>query len=285
MHERPEPPSQTTNTVDGDAGTVFQLGSSHGNIGVFRGNNFMFNLGPRWAVVIIVCLLAVAAAVAVVLVRSSPSKPSEPLAVAVKTLTDGCRFAWVASKSPAELEAVSDPSIRSDRWATWEHTKDGAQASEASFTITAQGHEATSNVVITGIRVKVLERKPPLKGTILSGQCGEPVNAHYMDVDLDREQPVSFPDDLDPDAAASLAAEGLRVDPIRFPYSVSSTQPEVFTVSAHTLSCDCTWMIELDWSAGGRSGVQTVGNNGKPFRTTSRQNGVYCYMSEPFYCT
>ncbi|WP_330270140.1 hypothetical protein OG205_22835 [Lentzea sp. NBC_00516] len=43
MHERPEqgPASKTTNTVEGDAGAVFQLGSSHGN-------NFMFNLGPRW---------------------------------------------------------------------------------------------------------------------------------------------------------------------------------------------------------------------------------------------
>jgi hypothetical protein len=204
------------------------------------------------------------------------SRNAGTIPVEAKTLTDGCRFAWVASKSPAELEAVSDPSIRSDQWATWEHTRDGAQASEASF---------TSNVVITGIRVKVLERKPPLTGTILSGQCGEPVNAHYMDVDLDREQPVSFPDDLEPEAAASLAAEGLRVDPIRFPYSVSSTQPEVFTVSAHTLSCDCTWVIELDWSAGGKSGVQTVGNNGKPFRATSRTNSVYCSMSEPFYCS
>ncbi|SFR24113.1 hypothetical protein SAMN04488564_107308 [Lentzea waywayandensis] len=287
MHKRreQEPPSRTTNTVEGDAGEVFQLGSSHGNIGFFRGNNFMFNLGPRWAVVIIVCLLVVAAAVAVVFVRSSPSKPSEPLAVAVKSVTDACQMSWVSPKSPTELAPVSDPSIRPNQYATWEHSRDGAQASKATFTVTAQGHEATSNVVITGIRVKVLERKPPLKGTLLSGQCGEPVNAHYVEVDLDSEQPVSFPDDLAPDTAAELTAQGLRADPIRLPYSVSSTQPEVFTVVAGTASCDCTWVIELDWSAGGKSGVQTVGNNGKPFRTTSSTNAAVCYMAEPFYCT
>ena len=136
MQDRPEqrPASETTNTVEGGVETATQLGSNYGDIGVFRGNNSMVNLGLRWAVVIV--------------------------------------------------------------------------------------------VVITGIRVEVLERKAPLTGTVLSGQCGEPVNAHHVEVDHDREQPVSFLDDLAPDTAAQLAAEGLRVDPIRFPHSVSSTQPE-----------------------------------------------------------
>lgn len=283
MQDRPEqrPAFETTNTVEGDVGTATQVGA----IGLFRGNTFMFDLGPRWAVVIVVCLLAAATTAAVVFLRRSPAEPAEPLAVAVSPVMDGCDFSWVTPKSPAELEAVSDPSVGREQWPTWEHSRDGAQASEAVFTVTAQGHEATSNVVVTGLRVKVLERKPPLTGTVLSTQCGEPVHSHYAEVDLDREQPVGFPGALDPDTAAELSARGLRVDPIRFPYSVSSTQPEVFTVVARTASCDCTWVIELDWSAGGRSGVQTVGYNGKPFRTTSAANAVHCYMNEPFSCS
>lgn len=289
MHEGQEP-SSTTNRVEGEADTVAQLGSNYGNVGFFRGNSFVLSLGPRWTVMIIVCLVAIATTVTVVLTRSSPSTsspadPAEPLAVAVKTETTGCRLSWVSPKSPGELATVVDSSSVNVDWMTWEHSRDGAQASEATFTVTAQGREATSNVVITGVRVKILERRPPLKGTFLSTQCGAPVNSHNMAVDLDSERPASFPDDLDQEAAAELKAEGLRVDPIKFPYSVSSAQPEVFTVVARTGECDCTWVIEFEWSTDGRSGVQTVGNNGKPFRTTSRSNAVTCYLTQPIYCT
>lgn len=285
MHEEQEP-SSTTNRVEGEAETVAQLGSNYGNVGFFRGNSFVLSLGPRWTIMVLVCLLVIAASVTVVLVRnapstSSPPDPSEPLAVAVKTVVDGCQLSWVTPKSPAELEAVMDPSVSlsPEQWATWEHSKDGAQASEAAFTVTAQGREATSNVVITGVRVKILEKRPPLKGTLLYRQCGGPVYAHYMAVDLDSRQPVSFPDDLDSRTAAELVAQGVRADPIRFPYSVSATEVEVFTVTARTSECDCTWVIEFDWSTEGRSGVQTVTNNGQPFRTTSNADAVPCPLS------
>ncbi|MFC3894388.1 hypothetical protein ACFOWZ_23145 [Lentzea rhizosphaerae] len=54
---------------------------------------------------------------------------------------------------------------------------------------------------------------------------------------------------------------------------------EVFTVTARTSECDCTWVIEFDWSTEGRSGVQTVTNNGQPFRTTSKADAVPCPLS------
>lgn len=38
-------------------------------------------------------------------------------------------------------------------------------------------------------------------------------------------------------------------------------------------------MIEFDWSTEGRSGVQTVTNNGQPFRTTSKADAVPCPLS------
>ncbi|MFC3894389.1 hypothetical protein ACFOWZ_23150 [Lentzea rhizosphaerae] len=138
MHEEPEP-SSTTNRVEGEADTVAQLGSNYGNVGFFRGNSFVLSLGPRWTVMILVCLLVIAASVTVVLVRNAPSTSSPP---------------------------DSSVSLSPEQWATWEHSKDGAQASEAAFTVTVQGREAASNVAITGVRVKILEKRPPLKGDV-----------------------------------------------------------------------------------------------------------------------
>ncbi|WP_330270139.1 hypothetical protein OG205_22830 [Lentzea sp. NBC_00516] len=58
----------------------------------------------------------------------------------------------------------------------------------------------------------------------------------------------------------------------------------MFTVVAGTELCDCTWVIELDWSAGGRSGVQMVGYDGKPFCTTSTSNAVACVIHNSDWC-
>jgi len=56
---------------------------------------------------------------------------------------------------------------------------------------------------------------------------------------------------------------------VRFPYRVSAQEPEVLLVNARTVTCDCRWYLELDWSFQGRSGTVRVDDAGRPFRTSA----------------
>ncbi|MFJ8589616.1 hypothetical protein ACIRD2_34035, partial [Streptomyces sp. NPDC093595] len=40
-------------------------------------------------------------------------------------------------------------------------------------------------------------------------------------------------------------------------------------VTAGTISCDCRWYLELDWSSPGRKGTVRIDDDGHPFRTSA----------------
>ena len=64
---------------------------------------------------------------------------------------------------------------------------------------------------------------------------------------------------------------GDGLDPaIGFPYTVSSTDPEVFSVTTSGY-CYCTWQMELDWVSGGESGSTPLQLNDGPFRTATEE--------------
>jgi hypothetical protein len=89
-------------------------------------------------------------------------------------------------------------------------------------------------------------------------------------VDLDRE-PVGVSgtaDDpeavLDPVDPVSGAANS-RYKPIRFPWTVSVTDPLLLQIVAATDRCYCTWRAEIAWSSGEQTGVIPIDNNGSGY--------------------
>ena len=68
----------------------------------------------------------------------------------------------------------------------------------------------------------------------------------------------------------SLPADAFRADVVirwsrvmsttssALPYRVSAQDPEVLLVTARTVTCDCRWYLELDWSSQGRSGTVRI---------------------------
>ncbi|MET7419801.1 hypothetical protein [Dactylosporangium sp. NPDC005555] len=52
-----------------------------------------------------------------------------------------------------------------------------------------------------------------------------------------------------------------------FPFKVSPADPEVFDLVVHTQTGDIEWVLDLDWTCAGRSGVRRIDLGGHPFRT------------------
>ena len=124
--------------------------------------------------------------------------------------------------------------------------------------IPASGHrvrlivEAVSPpaVLLTGLRPVVVARRSHLGE--LNPHHGA-VQVRQFDVFLDEDPPRLAPCGHDD-----------------FPFKVTPDDPEVFDLIAHTDLGDVQWVLDLDWTSAGRSGVRRVDLGGHPFRTMAR---------------
>jgi len=127
--------------------------------------------------------------------------------------------------------------------------------------ISVQGRSSTA-VVLEDLRVRVVSREAPVQGNAyaMDQGCGGALTPRYFSVDLDKDRPI---------AQSRPGNDSENVIPaVKMPYRVSSTDPEILLVTAETVTCDCGWYLELDWSSQGRTGTVRIDDHGKPFRTT-----------------
>lgn len=171
----------------------------------------------------------------------------------------GCDHDYVIDKQPAE---VPPPPVPQDA-GTWAATQNAVHGHDTIVQISVQGRSSTA-VVLEDLRVRVVGRTSPAPGIAYSmaDGCGGGLTPRYFDVDLDKDRPLARP-------VAGEGPDGRTVSTMRLPYRVSSTDPEVLRVNAHTEGCDCRWYLELDWSSQGRSGTVRIDDHGRPFRTSS----------------
>jgi len=153
--------------------------------------------------------------------------------VVVNATGDPAR-AWVVSGA---FEGVPARPAWSDDWSEWAVKAGATPLSARTILLTVQGA-----VTVTAVRVKVGQRRPAIAGTQFVMVGGDPVAHERLEFDLDGQ---------------SLAREAKAGD------------GETLAVTVQTQQCDCDWLIELDWSGGGRSGTRTVENDGKAFRVSA----------------
>ncbi|MEU1529904.1 transcriptional regulator [Streptomyces fagopyri] len=170
----------------------------------------------------------------------------------------GCNHDYVIDKAP---QRVPPPPAPQDA-APWARTQDAVHGGQTLVAVSVQGRTDAA-VVLEALRVRVVGRAAPMKGTVYStGQgCGGDMNPRSFAVDLDMDRPIA--------RSVQGSEEGKTTPARRMPYRVSSKDPEVLLVDARTAGCDCRWYLELDWSSQGRTGTERIDDHGLAFRTSS----------------
>ncbi|MCP9987730.1 helix-turn-helix domain-containing protein [Streptomyces sudanensis] len=186
----------------------------------------------------------------------------------------GCGHTYLVDRAP---RAVAPPPVTADSGA-WAGTHGAVHGGEALVRITVQGRSPSDAVVLHALHVRVVDRAAPLPWNAyrMDNGCGGAVTPRHFAVDLDRPRPLARPvDGLD-----ASGAEVRKIPAVSFPYKVISSDPEELLVSARTAGCDCRWYLELEWSAGGRTGTVRITDGGKPFRTSGTR-GRPTYVHDP----
>ena len=122
----------------------------------------------------------------------------------------------------------------------------------------------------------------PIKGFSLNRDCGGSGIFRTASFDLDKTPPKLTPF-FDP-GQAGPDARPYELQPIKFPYRVALTDPEVFWIEGTTVKCDCEWHAEISWSSKGKSGWVKVDNNGKSFHTSSNAGSKKCSLLDTVQC-
>ncbi|MGH9212497.1 MAG: hypothetical protein ACRD2C_17750 [Acidimicrobiales bacterium] len=202
---------------------------------------------------------------------SSAADNEDPLTVAVQTFEGNCD-AWFVARPIEQIDFL--PEVNPDLdWPEHPAGEGGVPASPLVLRFTVQGR-TEADVVLTGMDVQVVERREAPTGVLLQDACGDTGAFRYLGVDLDPDPPEVVSYFSDPaDRGITDVSEQER-QPVRFPYHVSASEAEVFSVTAWALRCDCEWKVELSWQSQGRSGTTVIDDSGEPFRTVGLSNAV-----------
>ncbi|MEU6344747.1 helix-turn-helix transcriptional regulator [Streptomyces sp. NPDC046977] len=170
----------------------------------------------------------------------------------------GCMHDYVIDKPPQQVPPPPAPQDATP----WARTQGAVHGGRILLSISVQGRTDTA-VVLEALRVRVIGRAAPVKGTVyFTGQgCGSDISPRSFAVNLDKDRPIARP--------VPGNDSGTTTPALQMPYRVSSKDPEVLFVDARTTSCDCRWYLELDWSSQGRTGTERIDDHGLPFRTSS----------------
>jgi hypothetical protein len=204
------------------------------------------------------------------LLEPDEGKPEQvPFTTSTEVVDFNCESSWWVPHAPSEIAFEESIIVDPPQWPAYDLAEGGAPASTSSVILTVQGRTETA-VVLTDLKVRVVERRPVPTGNVLDDPCGDVGTFRSMSVDLDAEPPrveAEFDKDILDLYRENVPPAERR--PIRFPYQVRASAPETFWIFASTADCDCDWVVDLSWQSGGRSGTEVIDDGGDPFRTVS----------------
>lgn len=162
-------------------------------------------------------------------------------------------------------------------WDLIERQPGAAQVGRDPVQVSVQG-ESARTITLTGIEFHATRHvRPP--GAKFSGQCGGPFVGRALEVDLDTNPPRVV--DSVADEQGMLGSRGLHGErlyrPVRFPWTVSLTDPLLLDIIATTESCYCKWSAEIPWVSGSKHGTIVIDNDGDGYKVTG-EAGLASYV-------
>jgi hypothetical protein len=150
------------------------------------------------------------------------------------------------------------------RFAQWVTNQNGwRQTNWLRFTVQ---NKLESAVVLTGLSINIVgEESLTSKAKIVGDDgCGAPAVPRTFGVDFAKRPPKL-------DAIAGRDENGKTIPAIKFPFKVSSTDPEVFdlTVTAGP-EADIRWTASLAYTQDGRGYEATIDDGGRPFHSVPK---------------
>jgi hypothetical protein len=159
-------------------------------------------------------------------------------------------------------------------WLSFMQRNRARVAAQSVVTVSIQG-ESARTVTLTGIRFHVVRRPRP-SGAVFANPCGGGVSGRSVLADLDR-QPVAIVNSNE-DPRGGLDPTQRPAHPIRFPWTVSVTDPLLLTIVATTKRCACSWRASIDWASGGKTGALAVDDGGRGYAVVGAE-GARTYLN------
>ena len=177
---------------------------------------------------------------------------------------------------PAAADVVAAGVDADAKWTEFKRTNDASAAGTSVALISIQG-ESSRTITLTGLEFDVERGRRP-DGAVFANPCGGPINGRSVVVDLDRRPAAIVRSTEDPKGIAGVPDDAGRLRPIRFPWTVSVTDPLLLFIIARTENCFCTWRAYANWRSGGQSGRIVIDNGGAGY-TVVGQAGVDQYSN------
>lgn len=157
-------------------------------------------------------------------------------------------------------------------WERLEHEADAAPVDRDLIQVAIQG-ESERKVTLTGIEFDVSRSTRP-DGAAFYRPCGGPTSGRVIEVDLDATPPRITESSAEVDGMLGSSR------PIRFPWTVSMTDPLLLEIIGTTMHCYCTWTAKIPWVSGSKQGVISIDDEGKGF-TVVNSSGLDSYGVGP----
>jgi hypothetical protein len=137
-----------------------------------------------------------------------------------------------------------------------------------NVSITVEGPH-TSAAILTAMKAVVDQRAPATGATVGYWECGGQLERRLFTADLAAPTPVVA------GLVQNAPPGGTAPPPVSFPFTISTTDPEVFTVLLKRPRGDVKWHLELSWTLNGVSGTTRVPATGGFHSTDAPFYGVY----------
>lgn len=155
-------------------------------------------------------------------------------------------------------------------WSTIQQKSGAAFVEFTTAEVSVQG-ASKRTVTLTGIDFSIVHKQRP-RGAAFFSQCGGPFEGRTLSVDLDTTPPRI----ISSNATAVSAMGNAKTRPIRFPWTVSLTDPLLLYVTGSTDECYCIWTAKIPWVSGSQRGTIDLDNNGEGFSVISA-DGLRAY--------